>query len=151
MDFDNSKAYTLFNADQLKDGSKGYFHDNASTLKDIVRIDNKHWFGTVELNKGTDKDYPFRNKEEKTDWRYFYLVEEPKEPTERPCTREELVEMLKKQGMFLLKSHDGGIHTVISIANESLNFVAIANDDYDYDKLCETFTLLDGTELWVEE
>ena len=75
-------------------------------------------------------------------------IEEQDEPKKRPCTREELIEMLKKQGLPMLKHLCNVVRTVISIHQETVF------DDVgalSYLELCEQYTLLNGTELWMEE
>lgn len=76
------------------------------------------------------------------------------EEEKRPCTREELLEILKKQGLPMLLCKDNGItYSIIRLNNEEITVMSVLGSQlsYDYRDLCNTFTLIDGTELWVEE
>lgn len=147
MEFDKSKVYTVFNADEVKIGSKGYFADTKEYLTSHVKFENKDFYCTLDEARH-NSELPFMTNG--CVYRYFYLVEEPKEKTKRPCTREELLEMLKKQGLPMLKSNLDGVNYVVTVITGTLCHVYDCGD-YNYQGLCETFTLLDGTELWVEE
>lgn len=65
-------------------------------------------------------------------------------------TREELIEMLKKQGLPMLKCVLTDISYMVERIKDNSCFVFDCLN-YTYQQLCEHFTLLDGTELWVEE
>ena len=54
MEFDESKLYTLVNADKVKIGSKGYYADDLKTLKERVNSHSGRWLG--EVNKIYDED-----------------------------------------------------------------------------------------------
>lgn len=75
------------------------------------------------------------------------------EEEKRPCTREELIEMLKKQGVSMLIFKDSGfLHCVLKITRDEVTFISESGCfSYTYEQLCNRFTLLDGTKLWVEE
>ena len=147
MEFDKSKVFTPFNCGEVKIGSKGYVSDYYQCLKDYVEDGfTSSRFGTLVNNDGK-----FQLENNNTTYQLFYLVEEPKEPTKRPCTREELVEMLKKQGVLMLKNADGKYYTISKIDSTKVIFCDDMFFDFDYEHLCTMFTLLDGTELWVEE
>lgn len=45
MEFDESKVYTLINADKVKIGSKGYYADDLKTLKERVNSHSRRWRG----------------------------------------------------------------------------------------------------------
>lgn len=147
MEFDKSKVYTPFNCSEVKVGSKGYFSDYKSKLIDYVTFQNSLCYHTLECIT-TEDDYPFKTANNM--FHYFYLVEEPKEKTKRPCTREELLEMLKKQGLPMLKSYLTGNYYMVVKNSDTFCYVYDCGD-YNYSELCNAYTLLDGTELWVEE
>lgn len=155
MEFDKSKVFTSFNCDEVKIGSKGYVADSKETLIHIVQTENKHYFVKMIGHNESNGNYPFIADKNICAYSYFYLVEEPKEPTKRPCTREELVEMLKKQRLpMLLDKHNNVIYNFIHMDINVVNCISYIGDtliSYTYDELCEEYTLLDGTELWVEE
>lgn len=150
MEFDKSKVYTPFNCDEVKIGSKGYFSDIKGNLIYRVTAENKNFYHTlIGIDNSNEAEYPFETDTD-SKYNYFYLVEEPKEKVKRPCTREELLGMLKKQGLPMLKCNLNGIDYMVEKIADGYCFV---NDcgNYIYQELCENYTLLDGTELWVEE
>lgn len=72
------------------------------------------------------------------------------EEEKRPCTGEELLEMLKKQGLPFLQRRKA-VFNLVAVACISTSSVEMSNGDYfPYDGLCQHYTLLDGTELWKE-
>lgn len=75
MEFDKTKVYTIFNWDELKIGSKGYFANCKDDLIYRVTIEDKDCCRTLE-GIVNDSDYPFKNGLDT--YHYFYLVEEPK-------------------------------------------------------------------------
>lgn len=147
MEFDKTRVFTPFNCDEVKIGSKGYFADYKDSLIARVQLGSEAYLWTLDSIVLSDNDYVFStNKTCK--YHYFYLVEEPKEKTRRPCTREELVEMLKKQGLSMLKTTVGNLYFTIESISDNNVFMG---SNYSYKRLCNEFTLLDGTPLWVEE
>lgn len=145
MEFDKSKVFTPFNCSEVKIGSKGYVSDYYECLEDYVKDEftTISKFGTLVYNDGK-----FQLENDNTTYQLFYLVEEPKEKTKRPCTRGELIKMLRKQGLPMLKHLSNVVRTVISIHQENV-FDEVGA--MSYLELCNQYTLLDGTELWVEE
>lgn len=145
MEFDLSKVYTVFNADEVKVGSKGYVADFKEDFINRIRSEDEEYYLSIKKIKAID-DYSFETYNGSL-YRYFYLVEEPKK---RPCTREELIEMLKKQGVSMLKCNLNGIdYMVEKIADGNCYVYDCGN--HTYQELCKNYTLLDGTPLWVEE
>lgn len=151
MEFDKTKVFTTFNCDEVRVGSKGYFADSKESLVTKVNLEDKDYCCTLSRIDAKD-DLPFQLGVGGF-FRYFYLVEEPKEKTKRPCTREELIEMLKKQGLPMLKEKNSkGNYTVIIRSFTDTEITLGYGACYtQYEKLCEDYTLLDGTELWVED
>lgn len=153
MEFDKSKVYTTFDADEVKIGSKGYFADAKEYLITHVKFEDKDFYGTLDEIRHNSSELPFSTNE--SVYRYFYLVEEPEEPTKRSCTREELIEMLKKQGLpMLLRKDNDTVYTFVYLQSKTLTAVSSLSQryiHYTYEELCAEFTLLDGTELWVKE
>ncbi len=45
MQFDKSRVYTKLNADEVKEGSEGYFADTLNDLKDIVEYEFSTYYG----------------------------------------------------------------------------------------------------------
>lgn len=117
-------------------------NENAKTKKYVF------CFLTEEEMKECDTSYPVRTKI--NCYKHCAEIEEKK----RPCTREELIEMLKKQGLPMLRivtdgCEDVGVTSYIveSISDDNVHI----SGNYSYEELCREYTLLDGTELWVEE
>lgn len=156
MEFDKSKVFTPFNCDEVKIGSKGYFSDIKGNLIYRVTAENKNFYHTlIGIDNSNEAEYPFETDTD-SKYNYFYLVEEPKEKVKRPCTREELLEMLKKQGLPMLRyTGTDYIYTVICSSTNYAHVHSILDRlktaQYTWQELCDTFTLLDGTILWVEE
>lgn len=79
------------------------------------------------------------------------------EETKRPCTMEELLKMLKKQGLpFVQKRYlnedPADICYTLAISSMTKNTVTLENGEcHGYGYLCEHYTLLDGADLWVVE
>lgn len=146
MEFDKSKVYTVFNADEVKVGSEGYFADFKTDLISFVKSEDNNCYHILG-SSNSDDEYPFITEKD-VQYRFFYLVEEAQEPKKRPCTREELVEMLKKQGLPMLRFKESGNYHIVNFLGDI--FVTI-NCERTYTELCEVCTLLDGTPLWVEE
>lgn len=148
MEFDRSRVYTPFNFDEVKIGSKGYFADTKDSLIDRVLSEDKSYYHKmIEYNK-CKSEFPFISDIINSAYTYFYLVEEPKE--KRPCMKTELVEMLKKQGLPMLKISINNCDVFCTVESISDDNVYIGGN-YSYEALCRVFTLLDGSELWIEE
>lgn len=82
MEFDKSKVYTALNADEVKNGSMGYFADTINGLRDMVEQESRLQYGAVRI-RGDYELYRFHfkcNDEDRDlyDYNLFYLVEEPK-------------------------------------------------------------------------
>lgn len=150
MKFDKSKVFTTFNCDEVKVGSKGYFADSKEGLISRVQSEAEIDYDTLYRVDVSADDFVFLTIGD-CPYRYFYLVEEPQEPKKRACTKEELIEILKKQGLPMLKNKDGKYYTISKIDSTRVIFCDELVFDFDYENLCLMFTLLDGTELWVEE
>ena len=151
MEFDKSKVFTAINADELKVGSKGYFADRKEILIEQVQSEKNSFC----LTRIRDGEFPFGIKNGSL-FRYFYLVEEPKEPTKRPCNRDELLAMLQQQGLpMLINKQNDVVYSFLYLQSEALLTVSSLDEKcyirYSYEELCNDFTLLDRTELWVEE
>lgn len=97
MKFDKSKVYTLLNADEVKDGSEGYFADNLEDLKDIVEHERDDYYGKIGSIEA--EGYPCRfHKKDKYCYGLFYLLKEPEEEKFRPYKdTDEMIEDFKKR------------------------------------------------------
>ena len=81
MDFDTSRLYTAFNANEVKVGSKGYFADSIYELKRKI-IESEEPLTLTEIY-GEEAAARF-SISSASSYILFYLVEEPKEKIYRP-------------------------------------------------------------------
>lgn len=96
MEFDKAKVFTALNADEVKNGSKGYFADTLEHLKNIVKHERSQFYGVVEINKESCMSR-FR-LEYKYNFCLFYLAEEPRKEEFRPYKDvDEMVEDFMKR------------------------------------------------------
>lgn len=82
MDYDETRLYTVVNADKVKIGSKGYFADTLAALKQKI-TDN---LPLEELTQvfSEESSARFLSSKKILSFFLFYLVEKPKEKTYRP-------------------------------------------------------------------
>lgn len=104
MDFDLENVYTVVNAHEVKIGSKGYFGDDITELRDMV-CDESEPLREVAQVQDESFGYRFVDKEEGYGWHLFYLVEGVAKDM---CTEEELAQWLA-QGNGLVKSSQFGL------------------------------------------
>lgn len=88
MEFDKSKVYTALNADEVKNGSRGYFADTINGLRGMVEQESRLQYGAVRI-RGDYELYRFHFECENEDrdlydYNLFYLVEEPQKKKFRP-------------------------------------------------------------------
>ena len=81
MEFDKTRVYSAYNADEVKVGSKGYFADSISELKKKVNEGNE--LLTLVKIYGEESATRF-SISTISSYILFYLVEEPKEKVYRP-------------------------------------------------------------------
>lgn len=81
MEFDKTRVYSAYNADEVKVGSKGYFADSISELKKKVNEGNE--LLTLVKIYGEESATRF-SISTISSYILFYLVEEPKEKIYRP-------------------------------------------------------------------
>ena len=151
MEFDRSKVFTPFNADEVKCGSKGIVADRKVDLIEYVTRSNGQDLSElkdVDISPKCNLPFSVCIGLNTCHYEYFYLVEEPKEPKKRPCTREELLELLKKQELPMLKQYNDTIYLVDRLFSD---VCFIDEVKFTYQEVCENYTLLDGTALWMEE
>lgn len=102
MKFDINKVYYAVNADELKIGSVGYFADTLVSLEHCVDSEYSFPSKLTGVQEAT-KPYVFRDEGGITVWKFFYLVEEPKEEEpkeEELCTSKELAQWLAQGNGF---------------------------------------------------
>lgn len=81
MEFDKTRVYSAYNADEVKVGSKGYFADSISELK--KKVDEGSELLTLTKIYGEESATRF-SISSISSYILFYLVEEPKEKVYRP-------------------------------------------------------------------
>ena len=83
MEFDKTRVYSAYNADEVKVGSKGYFADSISDLK--KKVDEGSELLTLTKIYGEESATRF-SISSISSYILFYLVEEPEEKVYRPYT-----------------------------------------------------------------
>lgn len=160
MEFDKTKVYTALNADEVKEGSKGYFFDELDSLKHAVEHDYE--LHTVYRIRETDYMGRFEDVEKHEGRALFYLVEEPKEKTFRPYkdTAEMSQDFLKKCGISLdamsslfmpniwLKRKESNEKVLITDMD---SYVVYLDVGYSMMTLLDEYTYLDGSPCGMEE
>ena len=81
MEFDKTRVYSAYNADEVKVGSKGYFADSISDLK--KKVDEGSELLTLTKIYGEESATRF-SISSISSYILFYLVEEPEEKVYRP-------------------------------------------------------------------
>lgn len=81
MEFDKTRVYSAYNADEVKVGSKGYFADSISDLK--KKVDEGSELLTLTKIYGEESATRF-SISTISSYILFYLVEEPEEKVYRP-------------------------------------------------------------------
>ena len=81
MEFDKTRVYSAYNADEVKVGSKGYFADSISDLK--KKVDEGSELLTLTKIYGEESATRFAITSISS-YILFYLVEEPEEKVYRP-------------------------------------------------------------------
>lgn len=161
MEFDKSKVYTTVNADEVKVGSKGYFADTLSELKNCMS--NGRNYRKIKNIANEYNSFRFLDNEDHV-WGLFYLVEEPEESEEyRPYENaEEMIEDFKERFKVLnpnytvpliwVKGKTSGIKMLINMYKEKKErdgqqTTLIYNDNYfmSLGTLFLTYTYLDGS------
>lgn len=146
MEFDESKVYTLINADKVKIGSKGYYADDLETLKERVNSHSRRWCGEVDKIYDTDSTYRFAIKNN-TQFILFYLVEEPEEKKYRPYHNTSEI----PSGALLNIVVSGDNTRLLITAVEDKRVYLGPHGWVDLNDLYKYYTWLDGTPCGVEE
>ena len=173
MKFDKSKVYTLLNADDVKDGSEGYFADNLEDLKDIVEHECDDYYG--KIGRIEVESYSCRfHKKDKNCYGLFYLTKEPKEEKIHPYSNpEEMIEDFKKRynayggwsgkdnpmynPMIWIKSKTTGFRHLVTDYGCSdggpcnTSCIWIGSFHLEFKELFDKYTYLDGTPCGIED
>lgn len=157
MEFDKNKVYTALNADEVKIGSKGYFADSLSILKDFIEINDT----PKTVREIEDESYEHRFVDEYgTRYGFFYLIEEPKEKKFRPYKdTDEMIADFKKRfntnvppyGMPLVwvKRKDRNSVAYVSVYTDSDLLVGSASRTLE--QFFCYYTYLDGSPCGIKE
>lgn len=146
MEFDESKVYTLINADKVKIGSKGYYADDLKTLKERVNSHSRRWRGEVDEIYDIDSPYRFAIKNN-TKFALFYPVEEPEEKKYRPY-----YDTAEIPGGALLKIAVSSDNTRLLITAVHDRMVYLGPRGWvDLNDLYKYYTWLNGTPCGVEK
>lgn len=169
MEFDESKVYTLVNADKVRAGSRGYFSDNLKDLKYIVKLEYGERYGEIAEIK--DDFYVNRFKIGNHLFGLFYLVYRPYYNTSEMFAhffkcfgsiQSEYKYKYKRNYPFIhvknrnnkqeywIMNRDGdgdGENNLVYVFNHS----AYIYFEIDLPTLFKNFTYLDGTPCGIEE
>ena len=144
MEFDKTRVYTAFNADEVKVGSKGYFADSINELK--RKVDEGNETSTLTKIFGEESATRF-SVSPVSSYILFYLVEEPEEKTYQPYYNTDEI-----PGGALLKivvSSDGTRLLITAVEDKR---VYLGPQGWvDLHGLYEYYTWPDGTPCGVEE
>ena len=159
MLFDKSKVYTALNADEVKVGSKGYFADNIKALKEAVKNEDCVMFGEIEEVFADFASDRFGLKGE-SEYKLFYLVEEPKEKKLRPYKdTDEMIDHFCRHFNFIPNSYNLPLIWVKDEkGNKLLVHTVYSNGDFltgdkelSLNDLCREYTYLDDSPCGIEE
>ena len=123
MEFDKSRVYTAFNAEDLKVGSKCIFADTASYLRQMVQDENAYAYVQV-FTELWNADSIGRFKV--CDYRYIYayLIEPPAGPKYKPFESvEKAMDAIKKHGGWLERKSDGLQGIVVAKSGDRIKAV----------------------------
>jgi hypothetical protein len=157
MIFDKSKVYSALDADEVKVGSKGYFGDSISGLKNNME-DGK----ILTVGKIWEENNISRFQTEKgLDYIFFYLVEKPKyRPYE---STDEMVEDFKERArkynasflkcpmfhpsVWIKEKNSGDKYLITGFIKDDTNIycVLVGTCFISLDILFKSYTYLDGS------
>lgn len=165
MKFDKSKVFTALNADEIKQGSKGYFANSIRILKETIKETLKDscaaTYGEIDEIKDDSCACRFIIKKNSA-YSFFYLVEKPKKKELRPYRNtDEMVEDFMERFYLLPQVHSLPILWVKSNDRKYLitrldnNAVTLCFEKnvftFDLRMLAEKYTYLDGSPCGIEE
>lgn len=172
MEFDISRVYTMLNADEVKEGSEGYFADTFKDLKDIIAREFSERYGKIRKIKAEDYSLRFL-REDNYCFCLFYLIKESKENKFRPYSNpEEMIEDFKRRynsyggwsgkdnpmynPLIWIKSKTTGFRHLVTDygcgdggpCNKSC--IWIGSFSLEFKELFDKYTYLDGTPCGIE-
>ena len=119
MEFDKSRVYTAFNADELPIGSKCVFADTIQGLKERKYIDTL-------VGIADERRVCRFASEHGSDWKYAlaYLIEPPAEPKYKPFESvDKAMDAIKKHGGWLERKSDGLQGIVVAKSSDRIKAV----------------------------
>ena len=123
MEFDKSRVYTAFNAEDLKVGSKCIFADTASYLRQMVQDENAYAYVQV-FTELWNADSIARFKACDYRYLYAYLIEPLAEPKYKPFESvEKAMDAIKKHGGWLERKSDGLQGIVVAKSGDRIKAV----------------------------
>lgn len=171
MEFDISRVYTMLNADEVKEGSEGYFANNFKGLKDIIAHEFSECYGKISKIKTEGHSLRFL-KEDDYCFGLFYLIKESQEEKFRPYSNpDEMIEDFKRRynsyddwsgkdnpmynPMIWIKSKDTGFRHLVTDYGDNDNcnksHIWIGSLSINFKELYENYTYLDGTPCGIKE
>lgn len=159
MEFDNSRIYTMVNADEIKLGSIGYFANSLYSLQQAVQHDDKECFGKIMNIRNNSTGFRFVTNN--MCFILFYLVEEPEKKKFHPFknTEDMMTEFCKRSGKLPLATIDPPViyfknkKSDESYIMSAFNYhsVKICHETYDMIGLFNNFTFTDGLPCGIKE
>ena len=158
MTFDKNKVYTALNADEVKVGSKGYFADSITELKNKIKDEDEKF---SEVGKVYTENNIYRFSDSNGfDYSLFYIVGAPAEDKYRPYeTTDEMIEDFKERA----KKHYNAnffkcpmFHVSVWVKNKQTGCMCLVTDylertvfcsefSYTMEELFDKYTYLDGS------
>ena len=151
MEFDISRVYTMLTADEVKEGSEGYFADDLSDLKDMVEHEFSECYS--KISKVEAERYACRfHKEGSYCFGLFYLIKESQEEKFRPYSNpDEMIEDFKRRynsyGDWSGKDNPM-YNPMIWIKSKVTGFRHLVTD-YGDDEKCNDFNDCNKSCIWV--
>lgn len=144
MKFDETRVYSICNADEVKIGSKGFFADNISDLKKKVNEGHEPLFLTKIYGEEAAARFSISPV---SSYILFYLVEEPKEKKYRPY--HDTAEIPDGALLKIAVSSDN-TRLLITAVHDRMVYLG-PHGWVDLNDLYKYYTWLNGTPCGVEE
>lgn len=165
MEFDKSKVFTALNADEIKQGSKGYFANSIRILKETIKETLKDscaaTYGEIDEIKDDSCACRFIIKKNSA-YSFFYLVEKPKEKELRPYKdTDEMIDHFCRHFNLIPQDHrlptlwvkNDNRKYLITRVSENTVTMCFENDvsTFSLRILFDDYTWLDGSPCGIEE
>lgn len=144
MEFDKSKVFTALNADEIKQGSKGYFANSIRILKETIKETLKDscaaTYGEIDEIKDDSCACRFSIKKNSA-YSFFYLVKEPEEKKYRPYHSPSEI---PGGALLNIVLHDDGTYFIITAADNKRVYLG-SNGWVDMQELYDNYMWPNGT------